>query len=258
VAWLQGRGVVVETGCSVTGIERAADGRATAVLCGQRRVPCDVLVVALPWKQTSRLLPDLLPVVDARADETLAGSPITAVHLWFDRPVVDLPHAVLVGRVSQWVFRADPSDAPGRGPPDAPGRGPPDAPGYCQIVISASRGLLGGDRGRLLETVVAELREIFPAAREARLLDSRIVTDPTAVLSVRPGVEAVRPPSRTRVPNLLLAGDWTATGWPSTMEGAVRSGRLAAEAAAERLGRPIRGLVADLPKNLLVRLLAGS
>ena len=250
VAWLQGRGVAVETGCSVTGIERAADGRATAVLCGQRRVPCDGLVVALPWKQTSRLLPDLLPVVDARADETLAGSPITAVHLWFDRPVVDLPHAVLVGRVSQWVFRADPSDAPGRGPPDAPG--------YCQIVISASRGLLGGDRGRLLETVVAELREIFPAAREARLLDSRIVTDPTAVLSVRPGVEAVRPPSRTRVPNLLLAGDWTATGWPSTMEGAVRSGRLAAEAAAERLGRPIRGLVADLPKNLLVRLLAGS
>ena len=254
VAWLQRREVVVETGCGVTGIERAADGRATAVLCGPRRVPCDFLILSLPWKQTSRLLPDLLPAADGRAEETLAGSPITAVHLWFDRPVIDLPHAVLVGRVSQWVFRAD-SGSNGADGDGAAGHNA--GPGYCQVVISASRGVLGGDRGRLLETVVAELREIFPAAREAVLLDSRIVTDPTAVLSVRPGVEAVRPPARTRVPNLFLAGDWTATGWPSTMEGAVRSGRLAAEAAAERLGSPIAGVVADLPKNLFMRLLAG-
>jgi squalene-associated FAD-dependent desaturase len=240
VAWLEGRGATVETAKSVTAIERDAAGRAIAVLHGDGRTACDAAIIALPWRQAARVVPDIVPA----ADERFAGSPITAVHLWFDRDCIDLPHAVLVSRVSQWVFRPDAAE----------GR----QPGYCQVVISASRGLLGGDRGRLLETVVAELREIFPAAREARLLDSRIVTDPTAVLSVRPGVEAVRPPSRTRVPNLLLAGDWTATGWPSTMEGAVRSGRLAAEAAAERLGRPIRGLVADLPKNLLVRLLAGS
>jgi uncharacterized protein with NAD-binding domain and iron-sulfur cluster len=78
------------------------------------------------------------------------------------------------------------------------------------------------------------------------------------VLSVRPGVEAVRPPARTAVPNLFLAGDWTATGWPSTMEGAVRSGRLAAAAAAETLGVCSRGLTPDLPAGWLVRgLLAG-
>jgi hypothetical protein len=141
-----------------------------------------------------------------------------------------------VGRVSQWIFK--PEDGPA---------------GYCQVVISASRGLLDGDRDRLRDTVVAEVRGAFPAARAATLVDARIVTDPTAVLSVRPGVEGVRPPARTAVPNLLLAGDWTATGWPSTMEGAVRSGRLAAVAAAEAIGVSCRGLVPDLPVGRLLR-----
>ncbi len=236
VGWLHARGVEVRTGVAVTGLDRDG-GHVTALRCGDEPLPVDATIVALSWRQAGRLVPDVVPA----ADERLTGSPITAVHLWFDREVVDLPHAVLVGRVSQWVFRG--GDA---------------APGYCQVVISASRGLLGGDRDRLRDTVVAELREVFPRGHEARLLDAKVVTDPTAVLSVRPGVETVRPQPQTAIPNLFLAGDWTATGWPSTMEGAVRSGRLAAQAAAAHLGRPIRSLVADLPKNPLVRLLAGA
>jgi zeta-carotene desaturase len=106
--------------------------------------------------------------------------------------------------------------------------------------------------------VTAELRETFPAAREARLLDARVVTDPTAVLSVRPGVEAVRPAVVTNLANLFLAGDWTATGWPSTMEGAVRSGRAAAAAYGKAASVAVAGLVPDLPRGLLVRLVAGS
>jgi len=237
VAWLVGRGVDVRTGTAVTALERDATGAVTGVRCGDTTLPCSAVVLAVAWRQAGRLVPDVVPA----ADERLAGSPITAVHLWFDRPVIDLPHAVLVGRVSQWVFRPD----------DAAGHG------YCQVVISASRGLLGGDRERLVETVVAELRVVFPAAREARLVEAKVVTDPTAVLSVRPGVEAVRPPARTAVPNLFLAGDWTATGWPSTMEGAARSGRLAADALAAQAGCPHRSLVADLPRGRLVRLFAG-
>jgi zeta-carotene desaturase len=126
------------------------------------------------------------------------------------------------------------------------------------VVISASRGLLGNDREALLAAVVAELRETFPAAREAVLLESRVVTDPTAVLSVRPGVDAFRPAADTAAANIFLAGDWTATGWPSTMEGAVRSGRLAASAAGRQLGRPVASLTADLAKNPVVQLLTGS
>lgn len=234
VAWLAGRGVRVLTGRTVTGIDRDRSGRVTAVRAADVTFPCTAAIVALPWRAAARLLPDVVPA----ADERLVGSPITAVHLWFDRDVVDLPHAVLVGRVSQWAFRGD-------------------SPGHCQVVISASRDVLGGDRAALLDRVVADIREVFPAARAARLLESRIVTDPTAVLSVRPGVETVRPAARTAVPGLFLAGDWTATGWPSTMEGAVRSGRIAAEALAKESGNPLRALVDDLPRGLLVRFVAG-
>ncbi|MFM9059802.1 MAG: hydroxysqualene dehydroxylase HpnE, partial [Planctomycetaceae bacterium] len=229
---LRSQGVDIRTGAAATAVERDDAGRVVAVACDADRVACDAAIVALPWRQAARLLPDVVPA----ADEGLTGSPITAVHLWFDRDVLDLPHAVLVGRTSQWAFRVD---------------GTP--PGYCKVVISASRGLCGGDRAVLLDTVVTELRDVFPAARDARLLESRVVTDPTAVLSVRPGVEAVRPPARTHVPNLFLAGDWTATGWPSTMEGAIRSGRTAAAAAAARLGIDVPAAVPDLPTAPLVR-----
>jgi len=239
VGWLAGRGVEVRTGAAVNRLDRDASGCVRGVETAGGTVPCDAAVVAVPWRQAARLLPDLVPP----ADDRLAGSPITAVHLWFDRPVLDLPHAVLVGRVSQWVFRGD---------------DPPAGGGHCQVVISASRGLCDGDRGTLLAAVLEDLRATFPAARAAVLRDSRIVTDPTAVLSVRPGVEAARPAAATRIANLFLAGDWTATGWPSTMEGAVRSGRRAAEAAAAHLGRPCSALVADLPKGPLVRLLVGD
>jgi zeta-carotene desaturase len=202
-------------------------------------VAADAVVVAVPWRQAARVVPDVVPA----ADERLAGSPITAVHLWFDRECIDLEHAVLVGRVSQWVFRP------------AAGEGRP--PGYCQVVISASRGI-ADDREQLVSKVVAELRAVFPAAREAQVVEARVVTDPTAVLSVRPGVDAVRPAAETAVPGLFLAGDWTATGWPSTMEGAVRSGRLAGLAVGRSLGIEVAPLTADLPRNLLVRLLVGS
>ena len=237
--WLAQRCVAIHTGAIVTGIDRDADGRAQAVRYGDAEHSCDAVVVAVPWRQAGRLVPDLVPA----ADESLAGSPITAVHLWFDRPVIDLPHAVFLGFTSQWVFRGDESQGA-------------DA-GYCQVVISASRGLLDGDRQRLLDTVVDEIRRTFPAAREARLVASRIVTDTTAVLPVRPGVDAVRPPATTAASNIFLAGDWTATGWPSTMEGAVRSGRLAAAAVGRSLGRPVPGMVDDLPKGWIVRALTG-
>ena len=243
--WLRETGVRIETGTPVQGIERDEDEvRGVGIPGGV--VACDGVIIAVPWRAAARLVPELIP----QAEERLAASPITAVHLWFDRQVIDLPHAVLVGRVSQWVFRSEAAEG-------APGAG------YCQVVISASRGLLGGDRDRLVATVVDELREVFPAARTATLLGSRVVTDPTAVLSVRPGVDAVRPGAATRIRNLTLAGDWTATGWPSTMEGAVRSGRIAAATllpvvAPEGLRRQDRGLSPDLPRGLLARLLFGA
>ena len=252
VSWLGNQGVVVHTGRTVTGIQFDDSHEVTGVCCSEKVIPADAVVLAVPWRAAARLVPEVLPPVD----QSFIGSPITAVHLWFDRQIFDLPHAVLVGRVSQWIFQGDDENVTDDEESYSGGKG--EKAHHCQVVISASRGLCDGNREQLLETVVAELREIFPEAESARLIRSRVVTDPTAVLSVRPGIDTVRPLATTPVKNLFLAGDWTQTGWPSTMEGAVRSGRRAALMLAESEGKTTPSAIEELPKNLLIRLLVGS
>ncbi len=221
--WLAEKGVAIRRASRVVAIE-GSQGRASGlVLAGGIRCPFDFVVLAVPWWQAPRLLAGglraMLPQLEAAA--RLPAAPITAVHLWFDRPITSLAQAALVGRTSQWLFR--------------PPARPPDRH-YCQVVISASHGLRGLCHSLLAEQVCDELRRAFPAANGARLLRSRIVTEPKAVFALHPGVERLRPAQQTAVPNLVLAGDWTATGWPSTMESAVRSGTAAAGVILSRLG----------------------
>jgi uncharacterized protein with NAD-binding domain and iron-sulfur cluster len=104
------------------------------------------------------------------------------------------------------------------------------------VVISASHRLADRNADAWLAAVCRELREIWPAAREARLLHGRVVTQPSAAFSVQPGIERLRPRQATPLENLFLAGDWTSTGWPATMEGAVRSGGLAVDSLLRLLG----------------------
>jgi uncharacterized protein with NAD-binding domain and iron-sulfur cluster len=139
---------------------------------------------------------------------------------------------VLIERLPQWLF-SRPAEA---------GAGQH----YYQVVISASYELAGRDRQQVLNEVLLDLRVVFPLARQAELLRWRLITEQNAVFSVRPGVESLRPAQATAIPNLLLAGDWTATGWPATMEGAVRSGYLAAEAIFARLGHSTRLVLPEL------------
>jgi squalene-associated FAD-dependent desaturase len=187
-------------------------------------VTADWFVSAVPFE---RLL-DLLPADVADADpyfhnlRRLETSPITSVHVWFDRPVLALPHVVLVDCVGQWVFNRG-GDAGGH---------------YLQVVVSAARQFRGLGREEVERRIVGELRRLFPAARAARVLRARVVTEHAATFSAVPGVDRWRPPQQSPLDNLVVAGDWTATGWPATMEGAVRSGYLAAEALLRRAGRP--------------------
>src|SRR5262249_28273772 len=120
---------------------------------------------------------------------------------------------------------------------------------YYQVVISASSDLAGRERQSVVDEVLGDLQKAFPDARSASLLRWQLITEQQAVFSVQPGLDEIRPTQQTAIPNLLLAGDWTQTGWPSTMEGAVRSGYLAAEAVLAQLGRPEQILVPDLPRN---------
>jgi zeta-carotene desaturase len=133
--------------------------------------------------------------------------------------VTDLPHATLLDRTIQWMF----NKGEGR---------------YLQLVVSASRSLVEMPRAEVISLALAELAEFFPAAREAQVEKAHVVKEIRATFSAKPGLESLRPVSRTSVRNLFLAGDWTRSGWPATMEGAVRSGYLAAEAVTHALGAP--------------------
>ena len=114
-----------------------------------------------------------------------------------------------------------------------------------KAVISASRSLTNMPRAEVIELARKELAEFFPKVLEAKLEKAHVVKEIHATFSAKPGLEASRPQARTRVPNLFLAGDWTRTGWPATMEGAVRSGYLAAEAVTVAAGAPKRFLIPD-------------
>jgi uncharacterized protein with NAD-binding domain and iron-sulfur cluster len=130
---------------------------------------------------------------------------------------------VLIDCVGQWLFNRG-ATAPGEH--------------YVQVVVSAARQFRGLGSDEVGRRIIDELRRLFPAVKGARLLRVRVVTEHAATFSAVPGVDRWRPPQESPIENLFVAGDWTATGWPATMEGAVRSGYLAAEALLRRLGRP--------------------
>lgn len=214
---------------------------------GSRRT-FDHYVLAVPWSIAPKLLDDRLRAAMphlVRLSE-MPAAPISAVHLWFDRAISPLDHAVLIGKLSQWVFAHGVSRENG------------ERPGgwHYQVVISASRSLAARRNEDIVATVRGELEAAFPAARGAALLRARVVTDRDAVFTPTADWEAMRPTQTTPVPNLFLAGDWTATGWPATMEGAVRSGRLAAEAVLRKAGRNVAHdpiVAPDLPRGWLAR-----
>jgi uncharacterized protein with NAD-binding domain and iron-sulfur cluster len=222
-------------------------------------------VLALPFDGLDRVLPAASESTPLRAMLAhFEPSPITGIHLWFDRQISDLDHAVLLDRTIQWMFhksRLQPMRSKSVGQDFSPaiddsrlkGASAPEA-SYIELVVSASKTLIEKSRSEIVDLVLSEVREFFPAAREAKLVKSTVIKEIHAVYSPRPGIDAYRPPATTVWPRVFLAGDWTATAWPATMEGAVRSGYLAAEALARVAGRDIRVLVPDLSPSGFMRL----
>ncbi len=257
--WLAEQGVGVRLQTRVRRIEGDGSGATSLVLADGEVRSFDFVIVAVPWGRAATVLSDELrramPALEGIA--AIEPSPITAVHLWFDRPIMRLPHAVLVGRLSQWVFRR--SDGKAVATDHMTGQTQQDeSEAYYQVVISASHDLDARSREEVVGKVCRELAAVWPAAEAAHLARWRMVTNPAAVFSVGPDLERHRPAQQTEVPNLMLAGDWTATGWPATMEGAVRSGYLAVEAILRRFGDRRRIVVADLPRGWLARWMLGN
>jgi squalene-associated FAD-dependent desaturase len=199
-----------------TPVERiAVDGDSVCcVRAGGQDFRADHYICALPFERVPAIVREL--ELDLAPFE---HSPITGIHLWYDRPITNLPHATLLDRTIQWMYNKH------------EGR-------YVQLVVSASRSLVEMQRAEVIALAQRELAEFFPAVAQARLEKAHVVKEIRATFSARPGLESARPAQRTRIRNLLLAGDWTRTGWPATMEGAVRSGYLAAEEVTAALAAP--------------------
>jgi len=228
-SWCNSHQVEIRENAGVVELIRNDQGRITHVkLRDGTAVLGDHFILAVPFERVADLFPDASSVESLKK---LSPSPITSVHLWYDRPVLTLPHVVLIDCLGQWVFSRG-ETSPGEH--------------YVQVVVSASRELRELGREEVQQQIAAEMNRLFPMAREAKLLRTRVVTEHSATFSAIPGVDAFRPIQKTNVANLYLAGDYTRTGWPATMEGAVRSGYLAAEALQETLGRGERLIQPDL------------
>jgi squalene-associated FAD-dependent desaturase len=236
---------------SVTGLFHEPLSNRWHINFADSSVDADAVVLALPFEAMQSLLP-VLPTASEGYSATLAAqlqhfehSPITGIHLWFDRSITDLEHAVLLDTTIQWMYNKSLLQ------PETRSGG---AGQYLELVVSASKSLVGKSRQEIIDLALAELTEFFPTVREATLLKATVIKEVRATFSVTPGLDAYRPSQVTGWPGLFLAGDWTATGWPSTMEGAVRSGYLAAEALTRAAGKPEVFLQPDLPPRGMMRL----
>jgi zeta-carotene desaturase len=242
-------GVDIRLTSSAEAVSPTPDGR-WRITAREFQLEAASIILATNLREAHRLLstlPGSNPIDPAR----FTSAPITTIHLWYDREVTPLDHAVLLDTRIQWMFhksRIRRQSPVGGSDHPAPGS-------YIELVISASWPELEMSREQILTSALREVELFFPVIREATLLKSAVLKEARATFSVTPGLDRFRPPQTTAYLGLFLAGDWTATEWPSTMEGAVRSGRLAAGAMSNN---PNRFLAPELAPTGLMFLLTST
>jgi zeta-carotene desaturase len=247
---IESSGGTVQLRASVEAITQEQGGR-WRVNIADTSYTADSIILALPFEQTQKLLPAV------RLNEQYAGlalktrdelelkmarqvhSSFTSILLWFDHEITDLDHAWLLDTTIEWFFHKSRIR-----------RYALEKGSYVELVIAGSRAQLSLTREEILSGALKELQLFFPAVKRAKLIKSGVLKEARATFSVVPGLDRFRPTQATEWPGLYLAGDWTATEWPSTMEGAVRSGRLAAGAV---MGDDGRFMAAETPASGLMR-----
>jgi zeta-carotene desaturase len=246
---LKARGAEINLRANVTQVEWDTQLSQWIVITETDRFLSDAIIFALPFEAMAKLLPAL---PDAPGKEELVSqvsqfshAPIAAVHLWFDREITELDHASMLDTTIQWLFnksKLQPQRHAQQGQ-------------YLELVISVLRSVIPMQRQELIDLALRELALFFPVVREATLLKAAVTKEVRATFSIRPQLDEIRPTSQSPWQNIFLAGDWTATGWPATMEGAARSGYLAAEALTGSTGRAQKFLQPDLPPSGLMRII---
>ncbi|MGH9128985.1 MAG: hydroxysqualene dehydroxylase HpnE [Acidimicrobiales bacterium] len=226
---LRAKVTAVETGAGAGAGPATADpvgnyGAGLAVVADGERLQADSVVLAVPHEAAAELLPEGAVANQKRLGE-LGASPIVDVHLVYDRRVTDIELAAALDSPVQWVF--DSTAASGH---EGPGQ-------VLAVSLSAADEWIGRRPEDLVATFVAAVAELFPRARSAQVLDSVVSRERAATFASFPGTAALRPAAQTAFPGLVVAGAWTHTGWPATMEGAVRSGNAAARVVLAGLAR---------------------
>jgi squalene-associated FAD-dependent desaturase len=202
----------------VSAIEPVSGGGFRIALAQGDPVTADAVVLAVPHEKAAPLIPaGALPEQTVAGWAGLGASPIVNVHVIYDRPVMDLPFVAAIDSPVQWVFDRTKISAM-----DRPGQQ------YLAISLSAADQFADTPVAELQEQFLPALAELFPAARDARVTEFFVTRERRATFRQTPGSGALRPKTATARPGLVLAGAWTDTGWPDTMEGAVRSGLAAA------------------------------
>ncbi|WP_327319335.1 hydroxysqualene dehydroxylase HpnE [Streptomyces sp. NBC_01235] len=220
---LESSGVRVEVRSRVTSLSPDENGTWSVQVPGET-LRADTVVLAVPQRETYDLLPDGALDDAARLLE-IETAPILNVHVVYDRKVLDKPFFAALGTPVQWVFDRTHASGLREGQ-------------YLALSQSAAHGEIDAPVAALRERYLPELERLLPGTRGAEVRDFFVTRERTATFAPTPGVGRLRPGARTKAPGLYLAGAWTATGWPATMESAVRSGVSAADAALSALGRP--------------------
>jgi zeta-carotene desaturase len=249
IDYIGSRGGQVNLSAAPESFEWSEETQQWTVTTHDQSFTSDAVVLALAFEGLSKLLPSMPQNPEAEQLAINLGqfghSPITGIHLWFDREITDLEHAILLDATIQWLFHKSRLQAEKR-------RGAPGS--YVELVVSASNSLVEMQRQEIIDLALRELAEFFPLVVQAKLVKAAVVKEVRATYSIRPQLDLLRPTASSPWPRVFLAGDWVATGWPATMEGAVRSGYLAAEAVSRAVGEPANFLQADLPATGLMRL----
>jgi squalene-associated FAD-dependent desaturase len=221
-AFIEAHGGEVRVGAPVNQII-IEQGKTVAVeLKGGERIAADAIISAVPPQALRPMLPREIGETEFANLTQLGSSPIVSINLWFDRSIIDREFVGLIGTRSQWIFNKDLIVKPNR------------QANQIAVIISAAHQYVDWTKTQLVEMALAELHELLPASRAATLRHTRIVKEREATLSHTLASDRLRPGPQTSIPNLILAGDWTATGLPATIESAVISGNIAAQLVAEK------------------------
>lgn len=210
----------VRCNADVVAIEQNGE-RFDLAVKGGTALHADAVIVAVPWHRLNMILPEPVLSKELTAMGEVPGSSIVSVHLWFPSDVMPHRFVGVIGRTVQWIFnrRKIVVDS--------------GKDGHVSAVVSAAGSLTGETNERILATILADIRSVYPNTPDP--VHSMVIREKRATLALTPEVEKLRPGNRTVIPGLFLAGDWTNTGLPATIEGAILSGELAASHAIEKL-----------------------